>query len=245
MKICLKLLLLICSIFTSCTIYQLDESSNIVKVTRTETPINVDGILSESVWLKTPSYSLRNNLTGESIPDSTFSTYTKICYDDKNLYIAFICQDKDIYSTFTEHDQHLWEDEVVEVFIDVDDKITTYVEIEVAPTNIYFDSYIVDTLNIDMEETTKFELAGFKSSVKADGTINQREDEDREWVVEMAIPFSSIAKDYNPKKLISTKWKINFYRIDNDADGPVFYAYFPTYGRFHRPSVFGVLQFCQ
>lgn len=216
---------------------------NIITAIHSQTAIMVDGSLNEPAWQEAQKIHLRDSDTGEQVTDTTFSTSARTCYDDDNLYIAFVCNDRDIYSTFTERDQHLWEEEAVEVFIDVADEPNTYVEIEVSPNNVLFDSYIVDPVHIDVKETSKFDLAGIKTAVTVEGTVNQRDDVDRKWIVEIAIPFTDLVSDFNDQLLKEVKWKINYYRIDRDADGPVHYAWSPTGGRFHKPSVFGILVF--
>lgn len=210
---------------------------------RSDTSVVVDGKLDDPVWQESDKIYLRDSDNGNNVSDSSFSTYAMTAYNDNYLYIAFLCNDSDIYSYFTERDQHLWEDEAVEVFIDTDDHPNTYVEIECSPNNVLFDSYIVDPVNIDVEETSKFDLPGIKTASTVDGTVNIRDDIDKRWTVEMAIPIDEIVEDFNKKTLKSAKWKINFYRIDRDADGPVYYAWSPTHGRFHKPKVFGKLIF--
>jgi hypothetical protein len=219
------------------------EPENLITTIRSKTAIIVDGLLNEPAWQDAQKVQLRNSDTDEAVTDTTFSTSAFTSYDDDNLYIAFICNDRDIYSSFTNRDQHLWEEEAVEVFIDVDDEPNTYVEIELSPNNVLFDSYIVHPMNIDIEETSKFDLPGIKTAVSVNGTLNFRTDEDKSWTAEIAIPFSNIMKSFNSDILKAAKWKINYYRVDRDDDGPTHYAWSPTMGRFHKPSVFGKLVF--
>jgi hypothetical protein len=219
------------------------KSENLIIAIYSQSVIIVDGLLNESDWQRAQKVYLKNSDTDEEVTDATFSTCTLTCYDENNLYIAFVCNDRDIYSSFTNRDQHLWEEEAIEVFIDVDEEPNTYVEIELSPNNVLFDSYIIDPVNIDIEETSKFDLLGIKTAVSVNGTVNFRADEDKSWIAEIAIPFSHIIKNFNSDILKEAKWKINYYRIDRDNDGPTHYAWSPTMGRFHKPSAFGKLVF--
>jgi len=115
-----------------------------ITAARTEGNITVDGLLNEPVWQRAQTAVLRENRTGAEVADSAVLTLVKTCYDENALFIAFICNDPDIWSTFTQRDEHLWKEEVVEVFLDVDQEPNSYVEIEVSPANVLFDSYIVD-----------------------------------------------------------------------------------------------------
>jgi hypothetical protein len=55
---------------------------------------------------------------------------------------------------------------------------------------------------------------GFKSAVSIDGTLNNPDDNDKKWTVEVAIPFKSLTekgKYIIPKN--GQYWKINFSRV--------------------------------
>jgi len=216
---------------------------NLVTALRSITPVSIDGKLNEQAWADASRIYLKDSNTGKAVVDSSYSVFVSVCYNDTNLFIAFVCNDLDIFSSFTERDQHLWEEEAIEVFIDVDEEPNTYVEIELSPNNVLFDSYIVDPVNIDVEETAKFNLAGIETAVAVKGTVNKLDDQDSGWTAEIRLPFTDLVEDFKIKDLKKYEWKINFYRIDRDADGPVHYAWSPTFGRFHNPSVFGTLMF--
>jgi hypothetical protein len=55
------------------------------------------------------------------------------------------------------------------------------VEIEVSAANVLFDSYIVDTLNIDVPKTALFSLEGIRTAVAVSGTLNKSDDVDNHW----------------------------------------------------------------
>lgn len=138
----------------------------------------------------------------------------------------------------------MWKEEVVEIFIDTDDDPNNYVEIEISPSNVLFDSYIINPQKIDFVETAKFNLQGIKTAVKVDGTLNKRDDLDHSWTVEMAIPFADLigVESFDASKL--RKWRINFYRVTRDIEKEVGkYAWSPTLEGFHAPSKFGFLNF--
>jgi len=210
----------------------------------TSKPITIDGGLDDRVWQLTKSVVLKENRSGNNVSDSRLMTSVMTCYDDSTLYIAFICNDPDIWTSFTKRDEHLWEDEVVEVFIDVDNVMDTYVEIEVSPANVLFDSYIVDPENIDVSETSRFDLLGIRTNVRINGSLNERGDKDESWTVEIAVPFKDLSTENTLEVNTQTEIKINFFRSDeNRGMKPASYAWSPTGGRFHKPSVFGKLKF--
>ena len=210
----------------------------------TSIPLEIDGNPEEAIWQQANQIVLKENRSGKSVIDPAFTTQVMICYDDSTLYFTFICNDPDIWTTYKRRDDYLWEEEAVEVFIDVDDVPETYVEIEVSPSNILFDSYVVDPENIDIANTALFDLQGVKTGVKINGTLNERDDIDKNWTVEIAIPFKDLNTENTPLVTSKTEIKINFFRLDkNRGMSSVSYAWSPTGARFHKPSVFGELIF--
>ena len=223
---------------------QQDGSDYLIEAVRTSIPLTIDGVLDETAWQKANPVLLKNNRSGQVIGDNNLSTHVMTCYDDRMLYIAFVCKDPDIWTNYTQRDEHLWKEEAIEVFIDVDDIPSTYVEIEVSPANVLFDSYIVDPEEIDISATAAFNLPGIRTAVDIQGTLNLREDKDDRWTVELAVPFSDLATERISSVNTATAIKINFFRIDkNQGIEAAGYAWSPTGDRFHKPSVFGKLIF--
>ncbi|MBI2300357.1 MAG: carbohydrate-binding family 9-like protein [Armatimonadetes bacterium] len=68
-----------------------------------------------------------------------YPTEARLGYDDEYLYAAFYCLDDDIWGTFRQRDQPLYDEEVVEVYLDVDEDGRNYFEFELSPHNVVFD----------------------------------------------------------------------------------------------------------
>lgn len=215
-----------------------------IRASYTDYALTIDGRLDETVWQRAQAVTLVQNRSGEAVVDSSLRTSVRVSYSDDWLYIGFVCNDGDIWGTFTQRDEYLWTEEAVEVFLDVDDEEKNYIEIEVSPQNVLFDSYIVDPVTIDIPATAQFDMPQLTSAVAVDGTLNWGEDCDRRWVVELAVAFEDIYNNFEKIEPGETELKINFYRIDrnrNSESGS--YAWSATGGRFHKPSVFGTLIF--
>ena len=209
----------------------------------TQKPVKIDGFLDDAIYQTAKKYPLRNSMTKAKIRDDGYQSYVQLAYDKNYLYVGFHCEDKDIHSRFTQRDEYLWQEEAVEVFVDTDKEAYNYVEIEVSPNNVLFDSYIVDPFNIDVPATIPFNLKGIKTAVHVEGTTQNRADLDRYWNVEMAIPMQEIKSDFELNKISTYAWKINFYRINRDDHGPLYMAWSPTQGSFHQPLKFGTIAF--
>jgi len=205
--------------------------------------IDIDGKLNEKIYSETESVFLVNSINSKVVLDQKYQTKVWIYHDMDNLYVAFECMDKHIWTKFTQRDEHLWEEEAVEVFIDTDENPNDYVEIEVSPSNILYDSYIVDPKNIDVKATSAFDLSEIKTAVSIIGTLNDDSDIDEKWQVEISIPFNELKKNFDSEEINNNKWKINFYRINHDDSEYQYMAWSPTEGSFHTPEVFGTLTF--
>src|SRR5713226_2219292 len=108
---------------------------------RTLDPIQIDGKLDEFTWSALPRvgpFRLIHN------PDAKprFSTEAAVAWDNANLYVAFTCRDSDPWSRMKNRDDHLWEEEVVEVFLDPHGNGQNYPELEVSPHNVVVDLLI-------------------------------------------------------------------------------------------------------
>ena len=211
-----------------------------IEVDYSDQDISIDGILNESVYHDLNRYFLTNSMTGHSVENVDYQTYFTIHHDRHKLYISITSYDQNIYSYYENRDDHLWKEECVEVFIDTDDNPQNYVELEVSPAGVLFDSFIVNSDMIDVESTSAVDLKTIKYTVSVTGTLNDATDVDEKWHSEISINLNELDKTFNPK---SSKWKINFYRINRDTAAETYMAYSPTFGKFHQPDKFVICSF--
>ncbi len=214
----------------------------VYRAPRATGPITIDGKLDEPAWRAAPSTGpLVRSLDGGP---THYRTEAKLLWDDTNLYVAFTCQDEDVWTTYTKHDDPLYNEEAVEVFIDADGDGRTYDEIEISPANVVFDAYFV-TRRSDLAEAMKWD-SGVRSAVVVDGTLNDASDVDRGWTVEAAIPIARLAAVPHVPPRPGDRWRFNLYRLDWYAgrkinEGSAFSPLFQ--GDFHNLPRFGWLQF--
>lgn len=208
--------------------------------------IQIDGKLDEKDWPRAEEVRfLDNSGSGEFLRPRTTA---KMLWNDEYLYVAFVAQDSDIYATMTKRDDHLWTEEVVEVFVGRED---IYLEIEVNPLNTLFDARIDlrgqkgrPTFDVDAAANANFDI---KHRVVVRGTLTNRKDTDDSWTVELAIPHTALdgIQPIPPKK--GDAWRINLYRIDKSREGGRMResggAWSPTKGWFHNPPRFGKIVF--
>jgi cellulose/xylan binding protein with CBM9 domain len=217
---------------------RLDREISRYVVKRTLGPIAIDGVLDEPSWKAAASTGPFRLNDGSGYPKSNVEA--RILWDETNLYFAFQCEDTDIYATMKKRDQHLWEEEVVEIFIDPDGDQRDYIELEINPLGTFLDLFVLRPVIPIPYESYNIPA---RWAVKVDGTVKISSDKDRGWAVELSMPLQEAvtAANFPPKE--GDKWRLNLYRIEqrplaeNTAWSPTLT---PSY---HTPERFGEISF--
>ena len=207
---------------------------------RATRPIIVDGRLDDPSWEDATAVDLRLADTGA---EPRQPTRARLLWDDDCLYVAFQCEDTDIWGVTTERDQDIYRQEVVEVFVDADCDDHGYVEIEVSPLNAVLDLFML-IRGDRLRGLWDWDSEGLLTAVVVDGDPTRRGTPDRSWTVEMAIPMSDFMTAPHLPPQPGDVWHYNLYRIDRAEWGDEFSAWSPP-GRpsYHTPERFGRLVF--
>ncbi len=169
---------------------------------------------------------------------ATYTTTTRACCDSTALYLRYDCLDYDIWGTYTQRDEPIYDEEVVEIFIvhgEADP--VDYYEFQVSPNGVLFDA------KISNPSSTRADLV-VNESWNCEGIqwVAERNDADNHWMGIMVIPWASIA----PEGALPDVWRANFYRIERPRDAePEYSCWSPTMAEppdFHKPAYFGTLR---
>lgn len=186
----------------------------------TREAITIDGKLDEASWRSAPvSDPFVEIVTGAP---AWFDTRVRMLWDDTYLYFGYTAEETDVWGTFTERDSKIWEENDLELFIAGKDSYYEFeisarnVIYEVFwiwkdahhPGGRFwgrpeFDPATQRTLVLDgvgghvhpRGERWGFldwDCPGVKHAVHVDGTLNKRDDIDRGWSAEIAIPWRSL-----------------------------------------------------
>lgn len=234
--------LLLCSIFSHA------QDVRYYLVPRTSAPPVIDGRLDESDWSRAPlTESFVEYADGTS---AKLSTQGKFLWDDACLYIAFICEDPDVWGELENRDDHLWNGEVVEILGDPDGDGKQYFEVQVNPLGTLLDLLMDKAYFEGGKADFSWQLDSLKAGVWVDGTLNDKQDEDRGWTVEVALPFDQLAalsptQNHPPQD--GDEWRILITRYDYERTGDKrveITAWNQTDSRgFHVPEKFGRIVF--
>ena len=140
------------------------------------------------------------------------------------------------------------------MMIDADGDGKTYVELQVAPERHVFDSYLPEYRKYEDTIDPKRKPFSWNSKMNAavtvDGTLNKRDDQDKGWTVEMAIPLADVKgmDDKAALKLppsVGDVWRVNLFRMDMPQGKPQQASGWspPMVGDFHALDKFGELVF--
>ncbi len=173
----------------------------------------IDGVLSDGAW-QDAGTTLVESRQGE--PWSGKAGAVAFAWDDTNLYAAASFVDRDVWATMTEHDQPLWKEEVFELFVFGEAPAKRYLELQVSPRGVTFDSKFATYRKGDTTWNSAWQTA-----VELKGTLDNRKDRDEGWSVEVAVPWSEICTltptPCPPQP--GTTLRINAFRFERPAKG--------------------------
>lgn len=186
---------------------------------RTEEAIEVNGQLNENSWNLAEWTDIFVDIEGDKKPNPTQNTRVKMLWDDNYLYIAAELEEEHIWAYQENHDDIVFHDNDFEVFLDPDNDGQNYFEFEINAKQTVFDLFLPHPYRNSSFALHSWDFKNIKYAVYIDGTLNNGEDQDNKWIVEMAIPFSSMAFGLNDGKPDpKNPWRINFSRVEWDTE---------------------------
>lgn len=213
----------------------------------TSEKIKIDGILDEEVWAKIKPILISYRLeSGKQPMKATYRTEVRTCWDKKNLYVSFVCEDEDIWATETQKDKPIFRENVCELFLDPSGQGKDYIEIEVNPLGAILDLVTPRPESVRYwTRWAKWDMKGLKTAVRINGTINNRQDKDSSWIVEMVLPFKSIPHIKRHPQ-VGDIWRVNFCRVTSSVflDKQEICSWVPlSKPDFNLPLEYGILKF--
>lgn len=179
--------------------------------------INIDGKPNEASWQNAEWSSLFVDILGKERPMPVLDTRFKILWSGDFLYVFAQMQEPQIWGKITERDAVIFQDDDFEIFIDPDGDGHNYTEIEVNALNTVWDLLLLAAYGYHDRDKVlwHWNLTDLKTATYINGTINDPQDTDEGWTVEMAIPMKALnefAGDQKAKPGI--QWRMNFSRVD-------------------------------
>jgi hypothetical protein len=170
-------------------------------------PIKADGELDEDDW---PDAARTGPFLDEQGAPSRPYADARFLWDADNLYLVLYAGDDDIHAVVKDHDGPVWTDDAF--------------AIEIRPEGAGAPVYSIDVSAAGVVTDAKREGRGARSfawesgitvGVDRDGTLNDRSDEDEEWVIEAALPLKSLGLAAAP----GTRFSASISRCDTPRAG--------------------------
>ncbi len=185
-------------------------------------PLNIDGRLDEPAWRDAPWSDTFMDIEGPLKPRPRFDTRVKMLWDDQYFYVGADLREPHLWATLTEHDAVIFRENDFEVFIDPNGDSHEYYELEINALGTTWDLLLPRPYKDDGQAVNGWEIAGLKSAVHLDGTLNRGQDEDQGWSVELALPWKSLgelARRPSPPG-DGDQWRVNFSRVEWQLQWP-------------------------
>jgi len=173
-----------------------------------------------------------------------YNTKAKVLYSETGMYFLFSCEDKKLTNTMQADFVNLWDEDVIEVFLQPDDKRPAYLEYELSPLNYELAIMVYNEkgkLNSWMpfhygdDRKTRHATSVTGGEKKSNATVSG-------WMTEVFIPYKLMKPVLDAAPTSGTKWEGNLFRIDYDK-GQTLSSWQLTSGNFHEYEKFGSFRF--
>jgi hypothetical protein len=177
------------------------------------TPV-IDGMIGEEEWQGAEwTEDFVDIETGGYPP---LRTRARMAWDDDYLYIAAKMEEPHVWANLSGRDADIWHDNGFQIFIDPDGDTHEYYEIGINALATVLDLLLVKPYRDGGPALRRWDIAGLKTGVSVEGTLNDPGDRDTGWEIEAAIPWQVLAECANRAAPPSEGdvWRMNLSRIN-------------------------------
>jgi hypothetical protein len=160
------------------------------------------------------------------------------------LVLRFDVYDEAPWHTMTRRDEHIWEEEVVEIFVDPDRTGLNYFELEISPINVVCDLVVAKPWP-ELHSDPAWDFAGIETRVVPYRGVHAGPDG---WTATARLPwagFRALPCRAALPPVPGDRWRFNLYRIKRPRgaarphDDVIHAAWSPTgESSFHVPAAF-------
>lgn len=182
---------------------------------------------------------------------AAYATRFRAVWREEGLFLRFDATDPDPWHTMTRRDDHLWEEEVVEIFLDPGGGGRDYYELEISPANVVCDVRMIAPWP-DKKQDFAWDLAGLltRTRLRKDAAGKTTG-----WTATASLPWAGLrllpsARGVAVPPKVGDRWSFNLFRIERPGGprapekGAIAAAWSPTgQPSFHVPRAFRELVF--
>jgi hypothetical protein len=214
-------------------------------IKKADRPVALAGLVIGKAWQQANVLHIEDHPWHKGQSAYNRPTDVRVLWDDTNLYIQFICQDKHISSVETKLNGSVYLDSCAEFFAMVDPSAgMDYFNLEM---NCCGTMHLGFGPGRGSRRLCTPEIAGqIKIVASVDGPTKQESPTDELWWLAAALPWTAIGqlaqKPIQPTT--GTKWKANFYRCGGSENTYGVWSQIDTPAPdYHRPEYFGDIEF--
>lgn len=185
---------------------------------KTSEDIIIDGKADEAVWKKAKWTNNFIDIEGDKTP--TYQTNVKMLWDDKYYYIFAEMKEPHVWGDITQRDAVIFYNNDFEVFIDPNGDTHNYYELEINALNTIWDLFLTKPYGMPGSKVlNNWDYSDLKSAINIEGTLNNPNDIDKGWTLEIAIPFKDFGRSRKINNIPSNQfYRVNFSRVNWDFD---------------------------
>ncbi|MGD9497323.1 MAG: carbohydrate-binding family 9-like protein, partial [Armatimonadota bacterium] len=208
---------------------------------RAERPPVLDGRLDEAVWEQPDAYLGAFRL-GLSATPARHAREAWAAYDDEHLYLAVRLEREPGTElrvfTLEDDDSAVWEDDEVELFVDPFSSGSEYFQMIVNSAGVLYDAHhlVVQVPDPGGAGPGEMKLERVSDDAWSSGLRRAVSIEDKQWIVEMALPLASVGLAGAPA---GHELGVNLTSADWDTEE---YTCLSPTSDWHDPRQFGVLR---
>jgi hypothetical protein len=156
----------------------------LLRVPHTPGAIILDGDTDDPGWIRAPGPARTRGFLLPNGDQARPYSHTRMVWGDGYLYLALFAADEDIESHTDQPDGPLEQEDAFRIVLS---QPGVEYAIVVSPNAV-----IADSIRRDGGDWDYSWSSGVHASKEKDGTINNPNNNDEEWAIEMAIPFESL-----------------------------------------------------
>ncbi|NIJ45198.1 hypothetical protein FHR24_001637 [Wenyingzhuangia heitensis] len=223
----------------------------VYKVHKATSKITVDGKLDDEAWKQATATNFDYFYLTNGKEEEQKTTF-RMLWDEENIYVHYDLEDKFINAKETKRDGAPYLDDCIELFLTpAPNGENIHYCFEINPYKAVNDLVFVNNFHQGKNAAIRTFNPDIELEVTIKGTLNNNNDIDEGWTLEMAIPhsiFNNVSTQY--PVALGSQWAflaLKQIRDDNNVGRRVVSTIFPVDNikekDVHQPEMFGLLEF--
>ena len=179
--------------------------------------LQIDGLGDETSWQKAAWSDTFIDIEGKKEPK--YRTQMKMLWDDTCLYFYARLEEPHVWATLKQRDTVIFYNNDFEIFVDPDGDTHNYMEFEMNALNTIWDLFLTKPYRNYGKVLDRWDIQGIKTAVHIEGTLNNPNDRDTGWSIEVAIPWEVLMEaDTHNDIPVKEYWRLGFSRVNWEFD---------------------------